>query len=203
MKLAGTIIVFVAICLACGGSTSTPASDVAVAADTTPAWLTSARAAGATVDDDPCDFTNPTYEALRHVNVGVTQDPAVARHAVETDPELESIRLSDVGQRWLYAQDADIDSDTGIATMLRDHPDWTEVYAVIPRTLSFSQPSAVTVTQRMGGVVSHTGTWTVKNGVVHIEMPTESWALIPQRGAFSMALSNDDDTWAMNPVVCL
>jgi hypothetical protein len=210
MKLTSlAITIVVAICLACGGTNSgpalddTPALEDPPAVDTTPDWLTAARQTEATADDNPCDSQNPTYAALVQLNTGMAEAPSLARDAFEDDPAFEAIRSTDTGRRWIYAQDADVASDRGIVEMLTEHPGWSEVYAVIPRNLSFSEPNAVTVTQYMGGVTSQTGTWTVQDGTVRIELPTESWVLTPQRGAFYMVLDSADDTWAMDPVVCL
>jgi hypothetical protein len=46
------------------------------------------------------------------------------------------------------------------------------------------------------------GTWTVQDGAIRVPLPSASWVLTPQLGTFYIALSNTDDTWAMNPMVC-
>ncbi len=197
---------FLAISLACGGNNALPpveTLETVEAADSTPAWLIAARAAGASVDDDACDFESPLYTVIKHLNTGMADDPILARTAVNTEPEFEAIRSSDAGRRWVFAQDVDISTDDGIRAMLAAHPAWTQVYyPIVPRTLSFEEPDVVAV-NLMGSSEVETGTWTVQDGAVHVELLNESWVLTPQLGTFYMALDGGDEAWAMNPVVCL
>jgi hypothetical protein len=194
--LCGAAVLGLVVSLACGGGTDVEASPEV------PEWLLQARTLGPSVDDDPCDYRNPTYATLALLNEGMASDPILARVAVATEPTFASIGSSDVGRRWSAGWDTDLNSDEGIRASLVANPGWTEESAPVPSYLTFAGDGSVQQA-RMGGGDAVAGTWDVRDGTVHVHYAGSEVRLTVRRAPYYLVLQSEDSAWAMDPVVCL